>query len=232
MKNLSAYKRLNKLAADRPAWFIILINVYPIAGVLALGWDYFIIVLLYIIETVIIGIYNAAKMATAKGEINQEDDSEDSFSNSAFTDETGQTKSGCIKVFLIPFFLFHYNFFVAVQSVFVFIISGQMGNRDFSISEILNFDFAGAVLFIILSHGYSFYTHYIQGGEYKKVSPPRLMIQPYKRIFIQQITVIFGTMIIMVTGAPVFFLVLLIILKTAVDIHAHLKLHEVFSQKS
>lgn len=223
-------QKLKQLFSDKPIWLLIIANLYPIAGVYLLGWDYFIIVMLYIAETVIIGLYNVLKMAWAKGEIRDSDES-DTFERGAFADKNGRSRPGCIKFFLIPFFLFHYNLFVVVQTIFVVVISVQADAEREAYDDLIELNFLLNILFIIISHGYSFYKNYLKGGEYKTATPPKLMVQPYKRIIIQQVTVIAGTMIIMASNAPEFFLILLIVLKIFFDIRSHYKVHESFSDK-
>lgn len=222
--------KLRRVLADKPVWFIILVNIYPIAGVILFQWDYFYIVLLYIIETVIIGLYNVAKMIKAQGSGHKQTGAAASLNN--LGNSTSNSNPGCIKLFLIPFFLVHYNLFVIVQAVFVIVISVEVDNRDVMLSQFTSLAFLLSILILFLSHGYSFYKNYIKKGEYLQVTAPDLMLQPYKRIVIQQVTVIFGTFLILATNASVFFLVLLIILKTIFDIRAHLKVHNAFSQFS
>ena len=222
---MEKYKKL----LEKSVIILFLVNVYPIFGVLFFGWDYFVIVLLYIIETVIIGLINILKMAKADGRLSEEDKKKMNFKDA----DRVQAKSleenpGCMKFFLIPFFLVHYNMFVVVQTIFVVVISSQFGNREISIEQFLNLDFIFSLVFLFGSHLYSYIENYIKRGEYKQSSTIGLMFQPYKRIVIQQITVIGGTFIIMSTQAPVFFLVVLIALKIIFDLRAHFKIHRGF----
>jgi len=210
---------------DKSVWLLIAVNVYPIIGVLFFDWNYLSVVVLYIIETFIIGLFNVPKMIMARGEPAQ----------LKSTQKTSNSKElalgrGCLKLFLIPFFLFHFNAFVLGQSIFVFVISNQFGGLDTSFESFSNLEFGMNILLLLFGHAYSFYFYFIKKKEYLLVSEDQLMLQPYKRIFIQQFTVIFGVFVILATGAPIFFLVMLIVFKLFFDLRAHYKMKDIFSE--
>ena len=220
------YKGLEINLLEKSILILLAVNIYPIIGVLFFGWDYFIVVLLYIIETVIIGLVNVLKMIKAQGKLKFADmkrfGMDAAGKQQALDMEENPSR---MKVILVPFFLFHYNFFIVVQTIFVVILSTLFDDRTFNIQDFLNLEFILSLIFLLVSHFYSFYKNYIKNEEYKKTSTIKLMMSPYKRIIIQQITVIAGSFIIMLTNAPIFFLVVLIILKIYFDLRAHLKIH-------
>lgn len=209
---------------DRSVIILIAVNLFPLFGVFFFDWDAIMLVIFYCIETFIIGLFNAAKMILSKVDIPQKHLSENKTSNGQFTDIQGNP--GCIKIFLVPFFLFHYNIFVISQTVAIYFISTEFFENEISIQNFLTYDFIVTVLLIILSHAYSFYKNYIGKEEYKKQPVTTLMVKPYKRVFIQQITVIIGTFLIILFQGPAGFLILLIGLKLIVDIRSHNKSHK------
>ena len=71
------------------------------------------------------------------------------------------------------------------------------------------------------SHGFSFYWNYIKNGEYQRGSLNALMGQPYGRVIVLHMTVLFGGWIVMMLGSPLLALVLLVVLKTAADLRGH-----------
>lgn len=77
------------------------------------------------------------------------------------------------------------------------------------------------VLSLVISHGLSFYWNYIKNGEYQRASLNALMGQPYGRVVVLHLTVLFGGWVVMLLGSPLFALVLLVVLKTAADWRAH-----------
>jgi hypothetical protein len=80
-----------------------------------------------------------------------------------------------------------------------------------------------AMLFI--SHGVSFADNFIAGREYTRTSVQALMAAPYNRIIVMQLALIFGGWIILLVHSPVPALVLLVIMKTALDFRAHREEH-------
>jgi hypothetical protein len=80
-----------------------------------------------------------------------------------------------------------------------------------------------AALFI--SHGVSFFSNFLGRREYERSTITVLMTAPYNRIMVMQLTLIFGGWVILLLNSPVGALVLLIVLKTALDFSAHRKEH-------
>jgi hypothetical protein len=76
---------------------------------------------------------------------------------------------------------------------------------------------------LVASHGFSFFHNYLGGGEYQRVFLPQLMFRPYGRIVVLHLTVLLGGFLVMALGAPVAAIVLLVGLKTAIDLGAHLR---------
>ena len=194
---------------------IIAANLIPIYGALFLGWQVFPVMILFWIENVIIGVFNVFKMF---------------FASPA---NVGQWVA---KLFMIPFFCFHYGLFTLVHGLFIFVLFGGFMEGVFWPTKvddvfgiIANQQIGWAILALILSHTLSFVTNYIGKGEYKKSTVSELMSQPYGRVVILHITIIFSGFLVMELGSPVIGLVLLIILKTFVDIKAHLKQHKTVS---
>ncbi len=214
---------------EKSVIILLAVNIYPIIGVLFFHWDYFIIVFLYIIETFIIGLVNILKMAKAEGSLSSENIKQLGIKTSDIPEtKKMEENEGCLKFFLIPFFLVHYNIFVIVQGIFLFILTSTFDNKDFHLNNFMNLEFIFSIIFLLYSHLYSFQSNYIKNKEYKNTSIMILMFSPYKRIFIQQFTVIFGAFLIILTQAPIFFLIILIFAKTIFDLRAHFKIHSFF----
>jgi len=55
----------------------------------------------------------------------------------------------------------------------------------------------------------------VRSGEYQRASLNALMAQPYGRVVVLHLTVLFGGWVVMLLGSPLFALVLLVVLKTA-----------------
>ena len=82
-----------------------------------------------------------------------------------------------------------------------------------------------AVLALVVSHLFSFFSNYLGKGEYRRTVVPALMIAPYGRIVVLHLAIIFGAFATMALGSPVYLLVILIIGKIILDWKFHQRAH-------
>jgi len=220
---------------------LIAANLIPLFGAVFLGWDAFAIVLLYWAENVIIGAINVLKMLTCRPDPNEVNRSK--LSREAVDDPQLQTflkgmeqhgalvKSGHLasQIFLVPFFTVHYGMFCLIHGVFVFVMLGRDDffgplemPREFwrvAVDEHLIWGLAA----LAGSHLCSFFTNYIGRGEYRRTAAPLLMMQPYGRVVVLHVAILFGGFVTTMFGSPVLLLVLLVIGKTILDLKLHLR---------
>jgi hypothetical protein len=209
---------------------LIVANLIPLVGVLWFGWDVWGILIIYWLENGIVGLFNVLKMRRAEG---PEDGSP------IATLETrrrldglrinGRPASDSDKATLIPFFVMHYGIFWVVHGVFVltlplFAVMGADGEPDFGTTlNPLAIVFVLVCLFI--SHGVSYVLNYIGRGEYLRTTAAAQMFAPYGRLVVLHITIIVGAIAIGVTGASAAAIVVLVLLKIALDLGLHLAEH-------
>jgi hypothetical protein len=144
---------------------------------------------------------------------------------------------------LAIFFLMHYGIFWLVHGLFIFLLPTFFGAGIGPVCEIsdelpnpLGVDPAGcgfgelvwsnvviAGIALFISHGASFLFNYIGRGEYLTASPMGQMGAPYGRVVVLHLTIIFGTFIVAGLGAPIGPLLILVVLKTALDLGLHLR---------
>jgi len=201
-------------------------NMIPLFGVLFLGWDAFYIVILYWTENIVNGFYNVLKMVFAT---------------------VPYPAAHLGKLFLIPFFIVHYGGFTAVHGFFVLALfhkdgqgppMGQMNWPCFLVFVQMLFRVIGymysvippqvklAVLALFISHGVSFIQNYLLKREYTTAKPDKLMGSPYGRVVVMHITILAGGFLTMAVGSPAALLVVLVVLKTILDIHLHNREHK------
>jgi hypothetical protein len=119
--------------------------------------------------------------------------------------------------------------FWAVHGLFVFVLFGGSGSLfsgtgdPFARELPAWWTLAAASLF--LSHGVSFVTNFLGKREYLAVSPSGQMGEPYSRVVVLHVTILASGFLIEILGTPLAALVLLVVLKTAIDLRAHLKEH-------
>ncbi|HKW29250.1 MAG TPA: DUF6498-containing protein [Verrucomicrobiae bacterium] len=186
---------------------LVLANLVPVAGVFLLGWEIFPLMFLFWSENVIIGVINVLRMLTANPE---------------------SPLSWAGKLFVIPFFCFHYGMFTFVHGILVVALFGgyQRHGLGFPTPEtfwrIAQENYLGwAILGLAISRGISFATNYLGNGEYRRASLPQLMQQPYGRIVVLHLAILFGGFLMLALHSPVWGLLLLVALKIALDLRGH-----------
>lgn len=187
-------------------------NLIPLFGVLFLGWSLFYLLFLYWLESVIIGFYGVLKIL---------------FYNRLHG------------VPLAVFFCFHFGLFMIVHFAFIIAIFGvpeflraaegfgELGTFDLIRQSIRQVGITGAALFV--SHGVSFITYTVRGGAEREESRPgivQLMTSPYSRIVVMHITVMLGGFVSFSLGSPVWALIVMVLLKTLIDVKLHMKEHQ------
>lgn len=189
------------------------------------GWDAFHVVLLYWSENIAVGFYNILKIVCVK---------------------VSHPAEHLGKLFMIPFFTIHYGGFCAGHGFFILMLFNK---GDSSFMNNINWPCFFAFLQILLnvvrhaysimpeamryamgalfaSHGISFVYNYLIKGEYARIKSDRLMGSPYARIVIMHIAVLFGAFLTMALGSPVGILIILVGLKTSLDVIFHLRQHQ------
>lgn len=196
---------------------LVLANLIPVYGVVALGWEVFPLLLLFWTENVIIGVFNVLRMLIAK------------------PDSPGMWVA---KVFLIPFFCVHYGMFTFIHGVFVvgffggwFRQGAEFPGPHTFVQLIQDLGLDWAVLGLFLSHGFSFAYNYLYRGEFKRVDAHTLMGQPYKRVVVLHLTILVGGYLMMALNSPLTGLLFLTALKTWIDARAHFREHRRLQEK-
>lgn len=217
-------------------------NVLPLIGVLLLGWSTFIVVLLYWLENVVLGVINVLKMITCTPDADEvalsllkyAGDSDDAqrARDQIRTMATSPVANNVGKLFFVPFFTVHYGIFCLVHGMFVVVLLGDPGGEiggamdDFSGTvgpKLMSPEVILAMIALAGSHLVSFFTNYLGRGEYRRLVLPVLMFQPYGRIVVMHVAIIFGGIAIEALGSPVFLLIILIVGKTLIDLALHLR---------
>ncbi len=197
---------------------LIVVNLLPIYGVLSLNWDVGALVILYWSENLVIGFYTLVKMLV----------------NSPI----GGLFSGA-------FFCIHYGGFCAVHGLFILTLlidpeAKVMGETTWPfvfvfvellvdvVTQVLTYAPPAWIIVLaglMLSHGVSFVVNFLLGGERYTANTGSLMSEPYGRIVVMHLAVIAGGMATMALGEPLAMLLVLVLLKLAVDIGLHIREH-------
>ena len=204
----TTWKDITKKRLTQGDWSLIIANLIPVIGVWFLNWSAKEVFLVYCLETIIIGGFTLIKLFIT--------------GISGKSTDTWETQGGSKMKqpfwFFMLFFLVHYGMFVAIQMGIFFGASGigdENGITFFNFfskwpSLLTNEAYIMLGVFIV-SYSFRLTTDYILTGDYKTSPLGYLMFQPYGRIFIQQVTVILGSMFLSLGGGKVFILVFALI---------------------
>lgn len=150
-----------------PVLTIILVNLIPLAGVLFFGWQIGHVVVLYWLESLMIGFFNLLRILFAQG-----------------------------RVGLVPtkrygtalFFLVHYFGFMVGQGFFM--LAFVLSKEDLLTIHTLNLPlvFGGLLLF----YSFNFIADFILSGEFQSKTPDAYFFRPYGRVAVQQVLVLGG----------------------------------------
>ncbi|TAK54237.1 MAG: hypothetical protein EPO24_13380 [Bacteroidetes bacterium] len=190
-------------------------NLIPLYGVIFHGWEIFPVIFLYWFENVIVGAFNILKLLTVQPK---------------------DIAAWVGKLFMIPFFCFHYGLFTGAHGWFIFSLFGdiKIKGAEFPTPQLVfdtisRFDLLYVCLGLIASHGFSFVVNYIRNGEYQRATVNQLFFQPYGRIVILHLTILLGGFLADVLHSPTVALIFLIILKISVDAWSHLRERKKFA---
>ena len=187
-------------------YFLIAANLLPVIGVLIWNWDPKEIFIVYAIETVVIGLFTLLKLGIVTA--TRKTDSWHSQGRST-------NVSGLV---FVLFFLFHYGMFVAIQTGLFVQVSGigkeyKIGFFDFFIHWPRYLGQNGYYMLagFAICYGFDLIWNFLRTGQYRTAPMMLLMFQPYGRIFIQQVTVILGSMFLTFGAGKIFIIIFALI---------------------
>ena len=210
-------------AVSRRGWFtsaiLILSNLVPLAGVLWWGWDAFILLCLYWLETAAVGFWTILRFATM---------SRDTGS------AAGRTIAGTLA--LSGFFVVHAGVFMTVHMIFIFtLFAGPWAAKVHDGRDFIRLIVIGAGLWIPLlalfvGQGAIFINDAVNRFVFRKALPANtdtgeIMSGFYQRIVVMHVAIMGGAFIAQAIGstAP---LIVLVLLKTALEIRFQMKLRK------
>ena len=186
---------------------LLLINLVPLYGVLFLGWQAIIIILFYVAETIMVGVIHVFKMS-ALYIMNHKNPAALAVDRSA--------NSGVSGLGLIPFFIFHFGFFVFVQMMVFGGFTDQNLIKSFGMLFTGNYKYALAIIFITKLT--LLISELFWDPEVETKLPDDVFFEPYPRIFVQQFMVILGGGFAMFNKSVMGYLIILILCKTILDL--------------
>lgn len=187
-----------------PAVSLVVANLVPLAGVIALDWDLGLVMVLFWLENGVVGFYGILRLAAL---------------------------AGWAALGLVPFFLVHFGMFMAGHLLFLilfFVVDDPFDVSWAGLGEALQLGTPWpfvAVAALLVSHGVSFVRNFLLGDERRRLTVQNVMLGAYKRVVVLHVTIIFGGVLVMVLGEPVVALAFLVLLKIGIDLASHLNEH-------
>jgi hypothetical protein len=200
---------------------LIAANLIPLYGVLHWGWDLYVLMTVYWMETGIIGFWTAVRMAMV---------------------------ARWAAIILVPFFIIHFGGFMAGHFLFLWVLfAGDWSQQVAGAGDFLRVIVFGtglwlAFIALFCSHGGSFYLNVLRpmlrvrrhaaAGRHanapdpsaaEALEPQQIMMTPYGRIVVMHATILGGAFLIQTFQTKLAAFVLLIALKVVFDVVAHVR---------
>ena len=234
---LSWYRASSSVAA---IVLLVVFNLLPLVGALFWGWNAYSLLVLYWVENGIVGVLNVPKILLAEGP--------------ATPARSMRVGGHASKAAIVPFFLIHYGMFWFVHGIFVMTLPLFMGLGRLTdglgpgfvpevgpdgVPDLTMFGnlfaptdlglrwevVAWGAVGLALSHGASFVFNYLGRREYLTVSPPAQAFAPYGRLVTLHVAIILGAFVSLSLGGPLGAVIVLVLLKTAIDLALHIREH-------
>lgn len=206
---------------------LIAANLLPLLGIVFWGWDAFLLLVLYWLETLVIGFWTILAVAVTPP---------DAPAKTAQGASTRQTS----RFFLVPFFIVHAGIFMSVHFMFLWsLFSGDWAKRVHDPADFIRVIVIATGLWVPLvalfvSRGFSFLFAIYAARQGPVGSPPgadgrrkpavedAVVNGFYSRIIVMHLTILAGGFVALALGslAP---LIVLVALKTGIDVRLHLK---------
>lgn len=222
---MSSAARIGSTALS--AILLVAVNAIPLVGVAFWGWSLMLILVLYWLESGVVGVLNVFKIALAQGGVGEQPVSVNG--NQIIIRLTGMLNAAG-RGALIGFFVMHYGMFWAVHGVFVFLLPlfaglGTAGSAAMDFGPLPVDGLLLSFMLLAASHVVSFFTNYLGRSEYLRVTAAGQMKSVYGRVAVLHITIIAGAFAVGFFGTPFAALALLVALKTSIDLVLHLRQH-------
>jgi hypothetical protein len=211
--------------------FLIAADLFPLAGIAFWHWDTFLLLMLYWMDTAVIAFWTIARVAMTPRE---------GLNNLRISSADGKSTNA---PWAVAAFVLHCGIFMGVHFLFLWVMFSDAwarrihGPADFVRQIIVDSRLWLPLAVLMLSRGVSFLFHVVRPELLERIEralfprhPVRIHVPAgsvggeiamlYVRVVIMQIAIIFGAFVAVVLGSMAPF-VILIVLKTAVDVAIH-----------
>jgi len=196
---------------------IIISNAFVLFGIFFFKWKAADILIIYWIESIIIGVFGVLKILTLKTTGTK-------FSKVTLT---------ITKITYSIFSLFQYLVFMGGHLIFIIFLfygvkpGGSIKFTEISLKEIFSDKIFNSIV-LLITHLISFINNHFTLKEREKLTPQKLIFMPIKRIFLMQTNILLGSALAVSLKLEnsMIIVTLLTVIKTVLDIQSHNKIHK------
>ena len=201
------------------ALVLVAANLLPLVGVAFWGWDAFVLLMLYWLETLVIAFWTILPILVIPG-----------MTANGMGVRLAGARQAAGQVGTVLFLTFHAGIFMAVHFLFLWtLFSGPWadlihGPVDFVVGLVVGTGLWFPLLILFLVRGWGVFGPYLAPrlsflpiAAPPAVDEPALLVALYVRIFIMQVAIILGGWLAILSGGSIGALALLVVAKTLVD---------------
>lgn len=203
-----------------------LANLVTVAGVVLFGWSLMQILVVFWIESGIVGLLNIPKIVLAR-------------KRSTAVPNVGGAGPPLPTAALVLFFMFHYGLFWTVHGVFLFTLpltvqlwndTPALGSLSTELGNVDGGEVFYAAVVLLASHIVSLVVHYVGRKEYLHVTANEQMFSVYGRVVVMHAVILLGGFVTGQIGSPIGVLVVLVTTKVVLDVVFHYNEHRKANQ--
>lgn len=201
---------------------LVIANLLPLVGVAFWGWDAFVLLMLYWLETLVIAFWTILPVLVIPG-----------LTANGMGARIGGSARAAGRVGTALFLAVHAGIFMAVHFLFLWtLFSGPWadlihGPVDFVVLLVVGTGLWFPLLILFCVRGWGVFGSYLAprlpflpaAARPVALDEPSLLVALYVRIFVMQVAIIFGGWLAILSGGSIGALALLILAKTAVDLN-------------
>lgn len=209
---------------------LVLANLVPLIGVVRFGWTLHSVLVIYWLESGVIGAAYVAKIRRAEGEDDPDALPEWEFSRFGEAEERSiaELVGEPNRTILSYFIQFYVVFWVFHGAVVLYGLPDEYPSMEPASPRVV----AVAAVGLTVSHAISYRVNYLGEQEYRHNGPVTLLSEPLHRTIVLHVAIVLAGIPIELAGSPAGAVALLVALKTYFDLEAHRREHERAQRRS
>lgn len=192
-------------------------NAAALAGVVLFGFDLHTLLVVYWVETGVIGAGIAARIRRSEATDDPNELPDWEYSPMGGGSRSVRELAGASNRAVLKQFLGTYAVFWAFLGAVVISIPDEVAGIDPGSPLVV----LAATVGLAATHVVSYRVEYLGSHEYERKGPVTLMIEPFDHILALIVTVWLGSIPVQLFGAPVGALIVMVLAKTYADLRAH-----------